>query len=205
MAQEDDRNNDQHDDPSDDRGDDETPWTRQLLVGAGALVAVALVIGAVVSVVALGAAKVSGLGDTSPSASARPSLYMPSGRPTTRLDTYPAPSGISSPTTPGATATTPAAKPKATPKPRITLQAFPQQVGANQRITLSGGYARGEGAKLLVQRFEAGAWADFPVDATVTGQLFSTYITTGRTGVNRIRMLDPTTGRTSNPVRVTVR
>ena len=61
--------------------DEDAPWTRQLAVGVGVLVAVALVIGGVMSVVALGAAKVTGLGESHTSATARPSLYMPSGEP----------------------------------------------------------------------------------------------------------------------------
>ena len=64
------------------RDDEETPWTRQLLVAVGALVAVAVVIGGVVSVVALGAARVSGIGERHRE-SASPSLFMPSGEPTT--------------------------------------------------------------------------------------------------------------------------
>ena len=43
------------------QNDDETPWPRQLLVVLVALVAVALVIGGVMSVLALGAAKVTGI------------------------------------------------------------------------------------------------------------------------------------------------
>ena len=50
--------------------DEDAPWTRQLLVALGVLVAVALVIGGVVSVVALGAANVSGIDNARPSATA---------------------------------------------------------------------------------------------------------------------------------------
>ena len=73
--------------------DEDAPWTRQLLVGAGALVAVALVIGAVVSAVALGAARVSGINDARPTASAAPTLYMPSDEPTTKPEPFPDPEG----------------------------------------------------------------------------------------------------------------
>jgi hypothetical protein len=184
------------------RDDDyETPWTRQLLVGLGALVAVALVIGGVVSVVALGAAKVTGLDDAAPTATQPPSLYLPSGEPTTTPEAFPDPAGSHEPS--------PTEPPTQAPKPRkkraksISLQAFPHKVSANQRINLTGVYAGGEGARLQVQRFE-GRWTDFPVNASVSGGQFNTYIFTGRSGLNRFRVVDPGSGRKSNAVRVSV-
>jgi hypothetical protein len=85
----------------------------------------------------------------------------------------------------------------------ISLQAFPHQVSANQRINLTGVYTGGEGARLQVQRFEHG-WADFPVSTSVSGGLFSTYIFSGRVGPNRFRVVDPAGGRASNAVRVRI-
>jgi hypothetical protein len=183
------------------RTDDDAPWTRQLLVGVGALVIVALLIGGIVSVVALGAAKVTGIGTERPTATARPSLYIPSGKPTTKVDPYPEPTGGTSRSTgPTSSPSAPASK-----KPRaIELQASPLQVAPNERITLTGSYRGHDGARLTVQRFDAGAWGDFPVQATVTAGVFSTYITTSRTGVNRLRMADPAGGEASAAVRVTV-
>lgn len=183
--------------------DGETSWTRQLLLGVAALVAVALVVGGVMSAFALGAAKVSGIDDAKsrPAASAAPSLYIPPGEPTTDVDPYPAPSSS------GSTTPTPSASPTAKPSPRpkaISLQTGPSQVGAGARISLSGAYPRGDGSSVQVQRFEAGAWADFPVTASVSGGRFSTYITTSRTGATRFRVLDKATGKASNVVRVTV-
>ncbi len=183
--------------------DDESPWTRQLLFAAGALVAVALVIGGVVSVVALGAANVAGIDEARPTATAAPSLYIPSGEPTTTPDGYPDPEGgeEADPTedaAPSATATT---KRKAR---AISLQAFPAKVSANERINLSGVYQRGEGAQLQVQRREGGTWTDFPVTTSVSGGLFDTYVYTGRSGTQRFRVTDLGSGRSSNPVRVTV-
>ena len=119
--------------------DEDAPWTRQLLVGAGALVAVALVIGAVVSAVALGAARVSGINDARPTASAVPTLYMPSDEPTTKPEPFPDPEG---PTTSGDPSPSPD-EPSGPPKKRaktISLQAFPQRVGPNGRINLTGGF-----------------------------------------------------------------
>lgn len=180
---------------------DETPWTRQLLVGAGVLVVVALLIGGVVSVVALGAVKVTGIDDSRPTATAKPSLYMPSGDPTVGLDNLPDPEGA-----PGGD---PSARPSdaasagPSKKRPISLQAFPQRVAANARISLTGVYRGGEGTRLQVQRFEKG-WSDFPVSASVSGGQFATYVTTGRSGVNRFRVLDTGSGKASNLVRVTV-
>jgi hypothetical protein len=181
--------------------DDETRWTRQLLIGLAALVAVALVIGGVVSVLALGAAKVTGIDEAKPSTSAKPSLVMPSGEPTTKVDGFPDPTGDPSPTP--TESATPSAKPSAKPR-GISLQVLPRKVSPNQRINLTGVYEKGEGATLQVQRFEGGAWVDFPVTASVTGGNFTTYITTGRTGVNRLRVVDLDSDKRSNAVRVTV-
>jgi hypothetical protein len=54
-----------------------------------------------------------------------------------------------------------------------------------------------------VQRFENG-WVDFPVSTSVSGGLFDTYVFSGREGLNRFRVIDPDSGRRSNPVRVTI-
>ncbi len=183
--------------------DDESPWTRQLLVGVGALVAVALVIGGVVSVVALAAANVAGIDQARPTATAAPSLYIPSGEPTTTPDGYPDPEGgdDADPTEEASPGEEQTKEPKAR---AISLQAFPAKVSANERINLSGVYQRGEGAQLQVQRREGGTWTDFPVSTRVSGGLFTTYVFTTRSGVQRFRVTDVGSGRSSNLVRVTV-
>ena len=181
--------------------DEDAPWTRQLLVGAGVLVAVALVIGGVVGLVAVGAARLSGINDARPTATQAPSLYIPGGEPTTTPDPFPDPQGST-----GTASESPTVVPSKVPKKKaktITLQAFPQQVSANERITLTGVYQGVEGARLQVQRFEAG-WVDFPVSTSVSGGLFDTYIFSGRVGTNRFRVIDKDSGRTSNGVRVTI-
>ena len=183
------------------RDDEDVPWTRQLAVGVGVLVAVALVIGGVMSVVALGAAKVTGLGGSHASATAPPSLYFPSDDPTTTPETYPDPNGSDEPS-PSPSSESPSAKPTQKTRP-ITLQAFPQQVPPNERINLTGVYQGGEGARLQVQRFENG-WVDFPVSTSVSGGSFTTYIYTGRSGANRFRVIDKEADKASNPVRVRV-
>ena len=73
-----------------------------------------------------------------------------------------------------------------------------------QQIDLSGSYPGGDGAILQVQRFEGGSWVDFPVTMSVTGDSFDTFILTGHTGVNRIRVIDTTNGDKSNEIKVTV-
>jgi hypothetical protein len=181
--------------------DGETPWTRQLAVAVVAVAVVALVIGGVVSVVALGAARVTGLADSQPTATGRPSLYIPSGVPTTTVEPYPDPAGARGPS-PSRTPKQPPRKPARKP-PALTLRATPARVGPGERITLAGAYRGHDGTVLQVQRFE-GRWADFPVEATVRAGGYSTYITTVRTGRNRLRVLDEGTGTASAPVQVTV-
>jgi len=187
-----------------DRRDDETSWPRQLLIGIGALVAVALVIGGVVSVVALGAARVAGIADGPVTASAEPSLYIPSGKPTVKVEPYPAASGSAGGhASPKATPSKKSKKPSAKPH-RISLQASPLHVQAGQRIHLNGDYKGGGGARLQIQRREGGSWTDFPVTVPVSGGSFHTYITTGHTGTNTLRVTDKSNGRHSNVVRVQV-
>lgn len=188
--------------------DRDSSWGRQVLLGVGALATGALLIGGVVGLVAIGAVHVLGVGGSSGGPVAEPTLYIPSGEPTAQPETYP------NPTTPSASAPTrsassPAASPtrkkpaRKKPRKQISLQAFPAKVAAGQRINLTGVYRGSEGAGLQVQRFEGG-WTDFPVTMSVSGGMFHTWVTTSHTGVNRFRVLDKASGRTSNPVRVTV-
>ena len=183
--------------------DDEAPLTRQLLVGVAALLVVALLVAGVVSVVALGAARVTGIDGAGPTAQRGTQPLLPergpddeagpvsgSGRRATFLNEPQDGRSTKHP-----------AKPK---KKVFSLQATPEQVAPNERITLTGRYPGHDGAQLQVQRFETG-WVDFPVRARVSAGAYSTYILTGRSGVQRLRMADPAGDRTSNPVRVTVR
>lgn len=186
------------------RDDDrDSSWGRQLLLGVGALAAGAILIGGVVGLVAIGAVNVLGLGGSSGGPAAEPTLYIPSGEPTTQPETYPNPTTPSS-SAPSPSASSPTASPtRKKPRKQITLQAFPGQVAAGQRINLTGVYQGSEGASLQVQRFEGG-WTDFPVTMSVSGGMFHTWVTTSHTGDNRFRVLDKASGRASNPVRVTV-
>ena len=186
--------------------DGESNWAKQLLTALGALVITSLVVGGVASLVALGAADVAGVAgdDSGQTATAEPSLYIPprtsaSGEPST--STTPAGSATSQPSEPKSTKP---AKPRRKPQ-QISLSASPNRVSEMERINLDGRYRGGNGATVQVQRLEGGRWVDFPTSAAVSGGSFSTYVLTGRTGKNRFRVIDESTGRKSAPVTVTVR
>lgn len=198
--------------------DDETPWYRTLLISLGALLGVALIVGGVISVVALGAVSVSGLGDSGgDAAQEEPSLYIPdrTGEASPEEDdglTLEDLNGGQDPTaddSPSASATPPDHGTEKRKKDRrarsvISLSASPTTVSAMERIDLTGTYPRGEGASLQVQRYEGG-WSVFPVSASVSDGTFSTYVMTGRSGLNKFRVVDPASGKKSNVVRVRVR
>jgi hypothetical protein len=171
--------------------DDESP-SRALLVALGAMLAVALVAGLAVAGVVVGAVRFSGIG-ASPSAesTSSPPLVIPE----------PSPTPTGEPTAPAASS------PRAPARPRpIALTMAPRQVGAGDRIDLSGTYPRGgDGTELQVQRREGGRWVDFPVSTEVSDGRFATYIQTTRTGRARFRVYDAAEENASNVVVVTVR
>ena len=194
--------------------DDETPWYRSLLIGIGAMLGVALVVGGVISLVALGAVSVTGLGDERVTVEEEPSLYIPSYSPTPEDDdpglTLEDLGGSGGEKSAGADEGKQAkndgkkkSKKKRKPRSVISLSASPLEVSPMERIYLTGTFPGGEGASLQVQRMEDG-WTDFPVSASVSGGTFSTYVMTGRSGENRFRVVDPASGKKSNPVRVRV-
>jgi len=85
------------------------------------------------------------------------------------------------------------------------LTATPAFVKPMERINLTGSYPRHDNMSVVVQRFEGGRWSGFAgVDASVNLGTFQTYVMTSRAGVNRFRMFDPSTGKASNAVGVTV-
>ncbi|HLN75754.1 MAG TPA: hypothetical protein VK204_01840 [Nocardioidaceae bacterium] len=195
--------------------DEETPWRRPLLVGVGALLGVAVLVGGVIGIVTIGAVSISGLGDKQSAASEKPTLYFPSRTSGSTHDDDPGltlqdlngeklPSGSA-----GASATPEESQ---SPKPRkpkqapsvISLSASPLEVAPMEKIYFSGTYPRGEGASLQVQRFEGG-WTDFPSSTSVSGGTFTTYVMTGQSGMNKFRVVDPATGKKSNAVTVHVR
>ena len=87
---------------------------------------------------------------------------------------------------------------------RISLSAGQQSVSPMQQIDLTGTYPGGEGAILQVQRFENGAWSDFPVTMSVSGGTFATYVQTSQVGPNQFRVIDTDTQVASNELTVTV-
>lgn len=197
--------------------EDDAPWYRPLLVGVGALLAVALLVGAVVGVAALGVVNVAGLGEERATVQAEPSLHIPERTPTPTTDdeglTLEDLNGGEDPTesesaTPSATPTaseSPKERKRKPPRSVISLSSSAVEVSAMERIDLTGTYPGGEGATLRVQRF-SGGWQDFAgVTATVRDGTFSTYVMTGQSGPNRFRVVDGGSGKKSNPVTVRVR
>lgn len=183
--------------------DEHSGWLRQFLLGTGLLLLVALLIGGIVGVVAIGMLNVLGVGSASGSAGQRPTLYIPDLSPTTSPKAYAVPPAATTSGAPAPSASSSAsAKPKK-PKPQISLQGFPDHVAPGQRISLTGTYPGAEGATLQVQQFQHG-WSDFPVSVTVSGGIFTTYVITSRTGPQRFRVVDQASGRHSNDVQVAV-
>ncbi len=171
-----------------------------VLWGLLALVAVAAAVGVLLGVGALGLSRSVGLsGDTANAASDGGSMYLPKPSPTSSSapaspkETQASEGGGSQPSKPSSSATK---------EHDITLTAGQQSVAPMAQIDLSGTYPGGNGAILQVQRFEEGTWADFPVTTSVNGEAFSTYIMTGRSGLNRIRVVDTNTGTKSNEVKI---
>ncbi|HSE10690.1 MAG TPA: hypothetical protein VLB29_18650 [Nocardioidaceae bacterium] len=198
--------------------DEQAPWYRSLLVGVGALLGVAVLVGGVIAVIAVGAVNLAGIGDAESSARAEPSLYIPE---RTSEGTQEDDDGLTLEDLNGGKSPTESesAEPKPEPskspkeekrKPKpppsvISLSASPVEVSRMERIYLSGSYPRGEGASLQVQRLEGGVWRDFPTSASVSGGTFSTYVMTGQSGLNKFRVVDSAKGKKSNPVSVRVR
>lgn len=204
--------------------DDETPWYRSLLVGVGAMLGVALLVGGLVAAVALGAVSVSGIGDERVVVEEEPSLYIPDpaeGQEAEDEDTGPTLEDLTGiapeegepddaeDDAEGDAGESEGRKDRGErrrPRQRsvISLSASPLDVSSMERIDLTGTYPGGEGATLQVQRFEGG-WSSFSgVTASVSGETFSTYVMTGRSGTNRFRVVDSSSGKVSNAVRVRV-
>ncbi len=181
-----------------------TSEDRPVLTGLAALIGVGLVVGLVLGGAALAGTKVLGIGgdDDGGTATSGASMYLPE------------PSPTDPPTGPLITlATDPDAEDEeesepeseeSTPEKELALTTAQTEVSPMGRIDLSGTYVGGEGAVLQVERFVDGAWAEFQVTAVVSQEKFSTYVQTGRTGVNKFRMRDTGTGELSNEVTVQI-
>lgn len=180
---------------------------RPVLTGLLALVSVAVVVGAVLGIATLAGTQVLGMGggsQTTSTSAAEDSLYLP-----TPSETE-APSGplvtLAPVDGPTEVVEAPSEEPSESepPEKEIALSAGQTSVSAMGQIDLTGVYPGGEGAILQVQRREGGSWSDFPVTVSVSGETFSTYVQTGRSGPNRFRVVDTDTGLESNPVTVRV-
>jgi hypothetical protein len=176
--------------------DEDTPWYIHLLVSLVVLVGVAVLIGGILAVGGVTLANLLNLSGSPGRTSESVSIPV---------------SSASAPSTPTATQSSGPARrhhPHRSPRHHlraITLTASPAQVPSFGRIDLRGSYAAPDGTTLQVQQSEpGGAWLDFPTTTSVNGRSFSTYIMTSHTGVNRLRVTDPTTGKVSNVVTVKV-
>lgn len=85
------------------------------------------------------------------------------------------------------------------------LAATPVSVQPMQRINLTGTYPGHDNVSVEVQSMQTGHWAPFAgVTASVNLGTFQTYVMSGVHGPNKFRMFDPSTGKASNAVTVTV-
>lgn len=96
------------------------------------------------------------------------------------------------------------ARPEASPA-AITLQAGATTVPLLEPAKLTGSYPASPSATLHVQILDSGSWVDYPLPTVVNdaGQ-FTTYVEIGQRGVNQLRVIEPSSGKTSNVVTVTV-
>jgi hypothetical protein len=180
--------------------DDERP-VRALLTATAAMLGVALIVGLIIGGVAVVALRdvVSGSSEAAESAS-EDQLVVPKYEPTKGPADDPKIPGIKASKSPDKLNRT-----NEPTKAKITLFAAPQSVSPGERINFNGVYVDGdEGVALQIQRRESGSWTDFPVDATVRGGSFETWIQTSRTGEQVFRVYDGAAERASNTVTVTV-
>jgi hypothetical protein len=174
---------------------DASQIVRALLV----VVVLAVVVGVIVAVVSVTLLRSSGILPQANPSNEHSKVIPQSSSPATHTSTEP-------PTTQPAQSPTGVTTTTTTPHGHRTIQltASPPAAGTYERINLLGSYHGTGSPTLQVQRFEGGQWVDFPTTASVSGGQFSTYIETGHTGVNRLRLVDPSTGESSNVVEVNI-
>ena len=179
--------------------DDESPG-RALLVALLAMAGVAVLVGLAIGGVVMGAVSFLGGSESSETGPATTdTLVMPEYEPTKSADEEPGLPGSSGGPSPDVTLPTESADAS-----RITLSVTPQSVGPGEQITFNGVYVEGDGRTLQVQRRQDGDWTDFPVDTTVQGGAFKTWIQTSQSGVSQFRVYDEEADRASNAVTVTI-
>jgi hypothetical protein len=184
--------------------DDESP-RRALVTALAAMAGVAVIVGLAVGAVAVVVFHYAGVDGSAASAEAPQSLFIPKYQPTPSATGN---DGLHLPNySPSPSPSFGEQQPSESPSPRqnrITLFVAPQRVSAGERINFNGVYGAGEGKALQVQRLEAGQWTDFPVNATVRGGVFDTWIQTSRTGRAVFRVYDAQADRASNRVVVQI-
>jgi hypothetical protein len=90
--------------------------------------------------------------------------------------------------------------------PSIQLEVGDKSVAANEIVRLTGRYQHPNGREdLHVQVRRHGQWITFPLPAVTTGSgRFQSFVELAHRGANRIRVIDRTTGLTSNVATVNV-
>jgi serine/threonine protein kinase len=98
------------------------------------------------------------------------------------------------------------AAPSGSPPASIRLRSSVDSAKPFQAARIQGTYPGGAGTFLRVQRWEEGAWLTFPVPAKTdqSGQ-FTVYVELGQPGRYRLRVLDPGSGATSEPVVLVIK
>lgn len=190
------------------RRDEQGTRDHPVAYGVLALVGVGVVVGLVMGLAALAGARVLGVGEpeTESTGGDEASMFLPKPEPT-KPDNDPQLTLAPGEEAPPSAGESEPEESESTAKPAkaISLSAGQTTVAPMENIDLTGVYPGGEGAILQVQRFENGAWVDFySITASVSDQTFATYVQTGQPGVQRFRMMDTSTGKTSNEVKVTV-
>jgi hypothetical protein len=185
-----------------------------IVAGLLALVGVAVAIGLVLGVVTAIGTHVLGLGGGAASGAAtdQATMYVP------RLQHTPSPTAAQITLGPGGQHGGQQGAPgsghhkpsgskggsKSQAAQRISLSASTTAASPMEQFNLSGVYPGGEGAILTVQRFQNGAWADFPATGSVSGGAFQIPVQTSQGGINKFRVVDTDTQRHSNVVRVAI-
>lgn len=181
---------------------------RPVLHGLLALLGVGLVVGLILGLGALAGARMLGIDDSqgTTGSGGEASMYLPKPEPTQ------APDGPSITLAPGQQSGSAGSEeePEESASPTeqstaISLSAGQTEVAPMEQIDLTGVYPGGEGAILQVEIFSGGKWSDFAqVTASVSNETFATYVQTGQVGQQRFRVVDTSSGKVSNAVRVTV-
>jgi hypothetical protein len=179
---------------------DDSGWQKQLALGVLMLLIVSAVIGGLVGFASIKAADLAGIGETADEPTDAGTTIQV--RPDRNGPGRPKPPQTSAPPT----SSPPSTQPPEPERSPIVLRVSPKTASAYERVNLTGTY-RGarDGASVQVQRQENGVWVNFPISPTsVSAGAFTTYIETGQAGVNRFRVIDTGSSKSSNTVTVRI-